>query len=154
MQDVQVIGSIFTSSARYVPPCSASPLACRIQSHCQVLLIRLYLLYQDSIRQSLEAVCVCVYVLWHITIMQSVHAAIGKWSWMRWKIISNYGRNPIVVVSFPDSHNPTRYTVSWRYVSLGMKLIYSNAFHGLKLSMKIVTKYHSRSLKYHTNSQQ
>ena len=64
------------------------------------------------------------------------------------------GGNPIVVVSFPDSHNPTRCTASWRYVSLGMKLIYSNAFHGLKLSMKIVTKYHSRSLKYHTNSQQ
>ena len=60
MHDVQVIGSTFTSSTRYVPPCSASPLACRIQSHCQVLLIRLYLLYQDSIRQSLEAVCVCV----------------------------------------------------------------------------------------------
>ena len=32
--------------------------------------------------------------------------------------------NPIVVVSFPDSHNPTRYTAIWRYISLGMKLIY------------------------------
>ena len=114
---------------------------------------------------NLWRLCVCVRVcvraiqLWHMTIMQSLHAAIGKWSWMRWKIISNYyvvtsGGNPIVVVSFPDSHNPTRYTASWRYVSLGMKLIYSNAFHGLKLSMKIVQKYHFLSLKYHTNSQQ
>ena len=33
------------------------------------------------------------------------------------------GGNLIVVVSFPDSHNPTRYTASWRYVSPGMKRI-------------------------------